>query len=155
MKADTILYIREKMEPPTMSQTFNLNPQLETSSLWVQDLPLSQIRLKNDRRFPWVVLIPRRHDISEIFDLTSEDQHQLWREITLMAQHLHEICQADKMNIEILGNKVRQLHIHIIARYTNDPAWPNSILNHGESEPYLPEELADRIQEISCYENTY
>ena len=128
---------------------FKIDPQLEASTLWVQDLPLSQLRLKNDRRFPWVVLIPQRPNIIEIFDLKPEDQRQLWSEITSVTQHMHEVFKAHKMNIETLGNKVRQLHIHIIARYENDAAWPNSILNHGISEPYLPEEATKRTQELS------
>lgn len=131
--------------------TFEIDPRLESSSLWVQDLPLTQVRLKNDRRFPWIILIPRRPNITEIFDLSTEDQGQLWREISLLAQHLHEICQAYKINIEILGNQVRQLHIHIIARYENDAAWPNSILNFGKAEPYLEEEIASKIEEIACF----
>ena len=128
---------------------FKIDPQLEASTLWVQDLPLSQLRLKNDRRFPWVVLIPQRPNIIEIFDLELEDQRLLWSEITSVAQQMHEVFQAHKMNIETLGNKVRQLHIHIIARYENDAAWPNSILNHGVAEPYLPEEASKRTQELS------
>ncbi|MDF3033211.1 MAG: hypothetical protein K0R76_165 [Alphaproteobacteria bacterium] len=133
---------------------FKIDPQLETSSLLVQDLPLSQLRLKNDCRFPWVVLIPRRPQLTEVFDLTPEDQRQLWSEIISVAQHMHDIFQAHKMNIETLGNKVRQLHIHIIARYENDGAWPNSVLNHGKSESYLPEEVTKIVQKISSCGST-
>jgi diadenosine tetraphosphate (Ap4A) HIT family hydrolase len=128
---------------------FELDTQLATSTILIKNLTLCQVRLKNDRRLPWVVLIPQRPNIVEIFDLTPEDQHQLWSEITSVTQHMHEAFQAYKMNIETLGNKVRQLHIHIIARYENDAAWPNSILNHGVAESYLPDEAAKRIQQLS------
>ena len=128
---------------------FKIDTQLETSTILMKNLTLCQVRLKNDRRFPWVVLIPQRPNIVEIFDLTPEDQHLLWSEITSVTQHMHDLFQAHKMNIETLGNKVRQLHIHISARYENDTAWPNSILNHGTAQPYLPEEAAKRVQELS------
>ena len=88
-----------------------------------------------------MVLIPRRESISEVFELTPEDQQALWSEITECARHMHQHFQAHKMNIETLGNKVRQLHIHIIARFDEDAAWPNSVLNHGSAEPYEPGEI--------------
>lgn len=127
---------------------FHLDPQLESSSLFIKDLDLCQMRLKNDRRFPWIMLIPQRPNIVEIFDLTSTDQHQLWSEITRVTQYMHEHFQAHKMNIETLGNKVRQLHIHIIARFEYDAAWPNSILNFGTAEPYSPEQITQITQKI-------
>lgn len=128
---------------------FEIDSQLESSSVLVQDLALCQVRLKNDRRFPWIVLIPRRPHSTEVFDLTSEDQHQLWSEIISCAQHIHKTFDAYKMNIEILGNKVRQLHIHIIARYETDAAWPNSILNYGVAESYSPEEVSLILQKVT------
>jgi diadenosine tetraphosphate (Ap4A) HIT family hydrolase len=128
---------------------FEIDSQLESSSILVRDLPLCQVRLKNDRRFPWVVLIPRQPHLTEVFDLTSEDQHQLWSEVILCAQHIHKTFAAYKMNIEILGNKVRQLHIHIIARYETDAAWPNSVLNYGAVEPYAFEEISTILQKVT------
>ncbi|MBM3468448.1 MAG: HIT domain-containing protein [Alphaproteobacteria bacterium] len=127
---------------------FKLDPQLDSSSILVQDLPLCQLRLKNDARFPWVVLIPRRPDIVEVFDLEAEDQQALWMEIMRVGHHMHQTFKAHKMNIEILGNKVRQLHIHIIARFTTDSAWPHSVLNHGVSEAYDPHQAQENIQKI-------
>lgn len=133
-----------------MTQTnFLLDPQLESSSIWVHDHSLCQVRLKNDRRFPWIILIPRRPEIVEIFDLATVDQKLLWVEVGKWAKHMHDLFQAYKMNIEILGNKVRQCHIHIIVRYATDAAWPNSILNYGKCEPYFPEEITKRVQEIA------
>lgn len=131
---------------------FQIDPQLESSSILVQDLALCQLRLKNDRRFPWVLLIPRQPELIEIFDLTLINQMLLWSEIATVAEHMHQSFQAHKMNIEILGNKVRQLHIHIIARFETDTAWPNSILNFGTSEPYHPDEVILRVQELSGLE---
>lgn len=132
---------------------FIIDPKLESSSIWVRDLPLCQLRLQNDRRFPWVVLIPRRAEIVEVFDLGLEDQHMLWSEIVSVAQHMHKSFQAHKMNIETLGNKVRQLHIHIIARFEHDAAWPNSVLNNSVTEPYSSQEVLRRVEELSFWTN--
>lgn len=134
-----------------MKTHFIIDPKLDSSSIWLHDLPLCQLRLQNDRRFPWIVLIPRRPEIVEIFDLNLEDQHLLWSEMIEVAQHMHKNLQAHKMNIETLGNKVRQLHIHIIARFDDDRAWPNSVLNYETPEPYTPEEVSKRLQEISFW----
>ncbi|MBX9804893.1 MAG: HIT domain-containing protein [Alphaproteobacteria bacterium] len=124
-----------------IARNFTLDPQLDASTILVHDLPLCQVRLKNDRRFPWLVLIPRQENLVEVFDLSHTDQLLLWSEIGTIAKLMHQKYDADKMNIEILGNKVRQLHIHIIARYKADAAWPNSILNFGTAEPYGSDEL--------------
>ena len=115
----------------------------------MQNLPLCQVRLKDDCRFPWIVLIPRRSNLVEIFDLTPEDQSLLWGEIAQVSEHMKQHLHAHKINIEILGNRVRQLHIHIIARYENDDAWPNSVLNYGTPEPYLEHKMIQRIQDLS------
>ena len=128
---------------------FELDIQLESSTILVQNLTLCQVRLKNDCRFPWIVLIPRRSNLVEIFDLTLEDQNLLWSEIARISEHMKHRFKAHKMNIEILGNRVRQLHIHIIARYESDDAWPNSVLNYGEPEPYLENKMIQRIQDLS------
>lgn len=127
---------------------FEIDSQLESSTTLIQNLTLCQVRLKNDCRFPWIVLIPRRSHLVEIFDLASEDQSLLWSEIGRISEHMKHRLQADKMNIEILGNRVRQLHIHIIARYKEDDAWPNSVLNYGTPEPYLDSEMNQRIQNL-------
>ena len=136
------------MQDLNREPSFNLDPQLESSTAFVHDFPLCQVRLKNDRRFPWVILIPRQPHLVEVFDLNHADQLLLWSEIGTIAKKMHHQFHADKMNIEILGNKVRQLHIHLIARYTSDPAWPNSILNFGTPEPYSPDDLSTVIARL-------
>jgi diadenosine tetraphosphate (Ap4A) HIT family hydrolase len=135
--------------PAVTSASFHIDPQLESSTLFIKDLGLCQLRVKNDRRFPWILLIPQRPNIVEIFDLSAADQQQLWSEVTSVTQHMHTHFKAHKMNFESLGNKVRQLHIHIIARFENDAAWPNSILNFGTSEPYFPEQTSEILHAFS------
>jgi diadenosine tetraphosphate (Ap4A) HIT family hydrolase len=131
--------------------SFNLDPRLESSSFLIQDLPLCQLRLKNDSRFPWVMLIPRRHAIVELFDLSEEDQHQLWIETVATSRMIHQLTSAHKMNMEALGNKVSQLHIHIIARHEEDAAWPESVLGCAGALEYTPEAARQVISKITTY----
>lgn len=111
-------------------------------------LGLCELRLMNDRRFPWFVLIPQRPDMTEIFDLTPLDQAMLTFEINHVAQMLKEQTGCYKINCAALGNMVRQLHVHVIARNENDAAWPNPVWGYGPSEPYLKEELHQTISTL-------
>lgn len=90
----------------------------------------------NDRRFPWLLLVPRRADCVEILDLSPEDQLLLWSEIRDVARVLQSITSADKLNIAALGNQVAQLHVHVIARHRTDDAWPAPVWGVGQAEPY-------------------
>ena len=90
---------------------FELHPQLAADTFVIGDLPLCRVLLMNDARFPWVILVPRRKDISEIYDLTMQDQQLLWQESALVAEKLMKLTGADKMNIAALGNVVPQLHV--------------------------------------------
>ncbi len=106
---------------------FTLHPQLEKDTDLIGDLNLCQVRLLPDSQNPWVVLIPKRKDIKEIFELSKDDQRSLITEISLLSKELFLEFSADKINTGALGNMVPQLHIHIICRYKNDRAWPGSI----------------------------
>ncbi len=114
---------------------FQLDQQLATDSLPVTELPLCRIRLMNDRRFPWLLLIPARPDCVEVLDLSSEDQLALWAEIRQTADALRQIVEPDKLNIAALGNQVAQLHVHVIARFRDDAAWPAPVWGVGQAEP--------------------
>lgn len=103
---------------------FILHHQLAEDSFWLTNLELSEVRLFNNANFPWLLLIPRRNDIREIFELTETEQLNLFAEITALAEKLKIVTQCDKINIGALGNMVPQLHIHIIARFNHDTAWP-------------------------------
>ncbi|MFD2192236.1 HIT domain-containing protein [Pistricoccus aurantiacus] len=120
-----------------------LDPRLVEDTLPVIDLPLSQVRLMNDRRFPWLVLVPLRRDISEVFELSREDQTQLWREATLLGQAMKDTLEGDKLNLATLGNQVTQLHLHVVIRKRDDDAWPGPVWGHGEAVAYTLEEQAD------------
>lgn len=115
---------------------FTLDPRLEQSSFFVTDLPLCQVRLSHDSRYPWLILIPRITNISEVFDLTVQQQQDLWTETTAIAKVLHQQTSPHKINIATLGNVVAQLHVHVVARFTHDFAWPQPIWGRGDPIPY-------------------
>ncbi len=129
---------------------FTLDPQLEGDTMPVGDLGLSRVLLMNDRRFPWFILVPRRAGLAEVTDLGEADAETLMREIRLMATALHNIYNPDKINVAALGNMVRQLHCHVIARFHSDPAWPRPVWGAGEAVSY-PDHAAmvliDRVRE--------
>lgn len=123
---------------------FALHKQLEADSYLVCDLPLSQMRLQNQKAVPWLVLVPRRPEIREIYELQPEDRTVLMEEITRTAQALEEFYAPDKINIGAIGNIVPQLHVHVIGRFTHDVAWPSPVWGRLEPDPYT----LDAIKEI-------
>jgi diadenosine tetraphosphate (Ap4A) HIT family hydrolase len=130
---------------------FELHAQLARDCAVVGDLSLCRVLLMNDRRFPWLLLVPRRPDISEIFQLTALDQRLLWEEVGLVTAALAGDSRADKMNVATLGNVVQQLHIHVVARYQGDAAWPGPVWGCGSADPFAEEALAARgaaLQEL-------
>lgn len=128
-----------------MSGHFELHPRLAADSILVGRLPLSLLLLFNDARYPWFILVPRRQDITEIYQLSETDQQQLWRESAILARSLLQSFHADKINIGALGNLVPQLHIHHIARFTSDPAWPGPVWGHSDPVPYEKLSITERV----------
>ncbi|AGI25437.1 HIT family protein [Pseudomonas sp. MT3] len=125
---------------------FVLDSRLEQDTVPVGDFPLSSLLLMNDSQYPWFILVPRREDVSELFQLDPDDQQQLWREATQLAETLKDTFSADKMNVANLGNVVSQLHVHVIVRRRNDAAWPGPVWGRHPAVPYGVEELA-RLRE--------
>jgi diadenosine tetraphosphate (Ap4A) HIT family hydrolase len=128
--------------------TFQLNSKLAADSFHLGDLPLCQLRLMNDQRFFWLLLIPRLPDAVEITDLNTADYQQLWLEVRHLSEIIKPLLQADKLNIATLGNMVPQLHLHLVARFKNDAAWPNPIWGVGTATPYSSEDLQRRISQL-------
>ncbi len=118
---------------------FQIDPRLAEDTLEVASLTLCQVLLLNDRRYDWLVLVPRRESVTEILDLSPQDQAQLWREVTLVARVLRHAQPDLKLNIGALGNVVRQLHLHVLLRQEGDPAWPGPVWGHSPREPYTAE----------------
>jgi diadenosine tetraphosphate (Ap4A) HIT family hydrolase len=109
------------------ANTFALHPQLSADTFVLGDWPLCRVLRMNDRAYPWLILVPRVPDIREIIDLSERDQQQLTAEIVRASRALKDLVNPDKLNVAALGNAVPQLHVHIIARYKTDPAWPRPI----------------------------
>lgn len=124
---------------------FSLHPQLAADTIFVNKLELSHVLLMNDNTYPWVVLVPEREGLREIHDLSDEDSKQLTREYRHVSHAMQRLFGADKMNIAALGNMVPQLHIHVIARFKNDPAWPGPIWGVKPTKPYSSNGLDERI----------
>ncbi|MFM2417408.1 MAG: hypothetical protein RL385_2131 [Pseudomonadota bacterium] len=115
---------------------FALDARLAADCFVVGESALSLLLLMNDARYPWVILVPKRSAVSELFDLDDTDQRALARETHVLTEALAEIFDADKMNTGALGNVVRQLHLHFIARRLGDPAWPGPVWGHSPRQPY-------------------
>jgi len=106
---------------------FVLHPTLATDTVAVASLGLSDLRLMDNSRFPWLLLVPRRAGVAEIIDLAKPDRAALFEEITAVSAALKAVTACDKLNVATLGNQVRQLHVHVIARFETDPAWPRPV----------------------------
>lgn len=131
--------------------TFTLDPRLDNDSVFICDWKLSQIRLHRNGAFPWLILIPRREGMREIIDLTVSDQEELLREIRFASHAMQDHYDPQKLNIANLGNVVPQLHVHVIARFAEDGAWPGAIWNSGvtrEYEIYELTHIVETLQEI-------
>ncbi|WP_297821953.1 HIT family protein [uncultured Paraglaciecola sp.] len=127
---------------------FILHPQLEKDSVLVTELVLCSVRLINDANYPWLILVPRIANISDIIDLNAAQQQMLWQESALVSRVLKYLFTPDKLNIAALGNMVPQLHLHHIARYQNDVSWPKPIWGQVPSKVYSGEQLMQRIELI-------
>ena len=121
---------------------FVLDSRLQQDTVWVGDYPLCSLLLMNDAQYPWFILVPRREDVSELFQLDGADQLQLWQETNGLAEVLKDCFAADKMNVAPLGNVVSQLHMHVIVRRREDAAWPAPVWGKHPVQPYTPEQLA-------------
>jgi diadenosine tetraphosphate (Ap4A) HIT family hydrolase len=132
-----------------MPDTFLLDPHIEADSVPVTALAVSDLRLMDDSRFPWLLLVPRTPGLAEIIDLAAGDRALLFDEIVAVSTALKATTGCDKLNVAALGNVVRQLHVHVIARFKTDPAWPRPVWGVGERVAYeaaTRDRLIDRIR---------
>jgi len=115
---------------------FTLHPRLAADTVFVANWALSRVQLMNDSRYPWLILVPRRPDLLEFFDLSRSDRALLMEELARAAKCLKEVSGATKINVGALGNQVPQLHVHVVARRPDDPAWPGPVWGHSPAVPY-------------------
>lgn len=126
-------------------QAFTLDPRLAADTRPVAELELSSLRLMNDARWPWLILVPRVAAASELIDLPTGQRALLLEEVSQASRALQSLFAPDKLNVAALGNVVAQLHVHVIARHRGDPAWPSPVWGHGQALPYAAEALAERL----------
>ena len=131
-----------------MNTQFHLDPQLAADTHPVALLRLSELRLMDDANYPWLVLVPRVADAREIIDLDAARQAQLLEEIGIASRLMQSLFRPHKLNVAALGNAVPQLHVHVIARREDDPAWPRPVWGMAAACAYSPEALVERIREL-------
>lgn len=127
---------------------WHLHPQLADDTVPVIELALCEVRLMDDANHPWLVLVPRVADAVELIDLDAAQRTRLTAEIDQASRALMELFEPHKLNIAALGNLVPQLHVHVIARYRDDIAWPRPVWGTVSARPYAPEELVARVQAL-------
>lgn len=132
-----------------------LDSRLEFDSTFLLDLELCQVRLHHNAAFPWILLIPQRELLVEVIDLTPADQQTLMKEISLSSHVMRDLFRPTKLNVANLGNIVSQLHIHIVARYDKDKAWPGPIWNCGVEENYDAVKQEKRVAALTDAFYTY
>lgn len=129
-------------------QRYELHPQLAADTHPVAALALCELRLMDDANYPWLVLVPRLPQARELIDLDATQRHVLGDEVDTAARVLRDVFQPHKLNVAALGNLVPQLHVHVIARYEHDPAWPAPVWGRVAARPYTPEALVERIAQL-------
>lgn len=127
------------------ANTFELDARLAADSLFVADGPLSQVRLMDDARWPWLVLVPRVQGASEWIDLDGNQQRLLLAEVNLVSRLLREEPGVGKLNLGALGNIVRQLHVHLVGRHEGDAAWPGPVWGSGPIQRFGPDQREARV----------
>lgn len=133
---------------------FGLHSNLSNKDL-ITELSLCTVLLENESYYPWILLIPRRNNVSRIIDLDQTDQLQLLKELDLAQNILWNLFELTQLNVAAIGNKTPQLHIHVIGRKHSDPAWPNTVWDHTTRLPYTPEQKETMIQLLqSAFKNS-
>jgi diadenosine tetraphosphate (Ap4A) HIT family hydrolase len=135
-----------------MTSEFTIDPAFEGGSVAVADWPLCRLRLQDDVRFPWLILIPRRAGAVELDDLSLTDRAALTEEIVRAGDLVRALGLAagrpvDKLNVAALGNVTAQLHVHVVGRRRDDDLWPDPVWGRGAARPYGTEAL-DRVRAL-------
>jgi diadenosine tetraphosphate (Ap4A) HIT family hydrolase len=133
-----------------MSENFSLHERLAADCVTLADWPLCRVLLMNDASYPWLILVPRRPGLSEFHQVDSGDMPQLVDEICDASRALEAVFRPDKINVGALGNMVPQLHIHVIARFRDDPAWPGPVWGAQPPAPYEEAALRARLDALTA-----
>lgn len=133
---------------------FELHPNL-ASKTFITDLPLCRVLLEDNQHYPWLFLVPRRPSISRMMELTPQDQMQLMQELDMAQNILWKHFQPTQLNVAALGNKTPQLHVHVIARFSHDPAWPGAVWDRPAKALYSPQNKILLAKTIYDFFNSY
>ena len=128
--------------------SFLLDERLQQDTITVGDLAFCRLLLMNDSQYPWLILVPRKPDVVELYELEVEEQQKLLSEIADVSRAMKQVFTPDKLNIGALGNVVRQLHVHVVARYTDDIAWPAPVWGAHPTVPYEKEAQLNAIDKV-------
>ena len=127
---------------------FVLDERLAADTVEIFQLELSFVGLMRDARYPWLIVVPKKPDLVEVTDLDETGRKLLWGEVEKCCLIMQAVFPGAKLNIGALGNVVRQLHVHIIARQQGDAAWPGPVWGVGEAEPYEKDALAEQLDKF-------
>ncbi len=130
---------------------FQLDPKLEEDTILLASLPLCEMLLMDDRQYPWIILVPRKPNMRELVELGANDAVQIQLECNAVSTMLLKAFHAEKLNVAALGNIVAQLHVHLIARFVNDAAWPKPVWGVVPAEPYGIDEVESVIARAKEY----
>ncbi len=128
--------------------TFRLDERLQADTVLVGDLSLSRLLLSRDSRYPWCILVPRQSGLRELHELSGADGSILLEEIRQVSAALQALFRPDKLNVAALGNVVEQLHVHVVARFRHDAAWPGPVWGRGEPLPHEAQALQRRVRDL-------
>lgn len=137
------------MSPTRTAAAFELHPRLANDSTLVADWALSQVLLAKDASYPWLILVPRRAGLRDFHNLAPADLPVMTAEIVRASRALESLYSPIKMNVAALGNQVPQLHVHVIARFKDDPAWPGPVWGAAPPQDYGADALERRLAELA------
>lgn len=137
----------------SIEDQFRADPAFEPGSVAVTDWPLCQVRLQDDARFPWLILIPRRTGLTELDQLEPSDLNLLTSEVLRAGDAVRALGRmidrpVEKLNVAALGNVTAQLHLHVIGRRSDDPVWPDPVWGRGSAERWPPKRLEALIEAL-------
>lgn len=119
--------------------SFELHPNL-AKKIFLADFPLCKVLLEDERNYPWLLLVPKRANVKSLIDLSIDEQIELMKELNFVQNLLWQDYKPTQVNVAAIGNKTPQLHVHVIARFAGDPAWPGTVWDHPIRTPYSAEE---------------
>ncbi|GHE86709.1 HIT domain-containing protein [Thalassotalea profundi] len=131
-----------------LENQFELHPLLKRDCIELLDLKLSKLLLMNDCQYPWFILVPKRADITDVYQLDWQDQQQLLNESSALSEILMQVFMGKKMNVAAIGNVCPQLHLHHIVRYEDDAAWPKPVWGYQPTIAYSSEQLTELQEKL-------